>query len=134
MPIDKISGERLSQLIPFAPFNSDMTEENLASLQETIEQSSSSNAGTESYGHHLQSMQDFGPPFTNLGEKGDVLTSTTESIEYDLWLCIDEYVRLRSLQELLSPNLITLLPKYTDLPDDFCLNEIASNSLLAKLL
>ena len=127
MPIDKISGERLSQLIPFAPFNSDMTEENLASLQETIAQASSSNTGTESYGHHLQSMQEFVATFTNFGEKGDVLTSTTESIEYDLWLCIDEYVRLRSLQELISPNLITLLPKYTDLPDDFCLNEIASN-------
>jgi hypothetical protein len=52
---------------------------------------------------------------------------TAESIEYDLWLCIDEYVRLRSLQDLISPNLITLLPQCKDCPDDFCLNEIASN-------
>lgn len=131
--IDKISGERLAQLIPFAPFNSEMTEENLASLHESIAQGSS-NAGTESSGHHLLSMQDLTsrnvlsnvPTFTDHVEtQSDKVTA--ESIEYDLWLCIDEYVRLRSLQDLISPNLITLLPQCKDCPDDFCLNEIASN-------
>ena len=130
MSIDKISVERLAQLIPFASFNSGMTE--LASLHESIAQPRS-NAGTENSPHHLLSMQDFTsrnvlsnvPTFTDLVGKDD--EPNAASIEYDLWLCIDEYVRLRSLQELISPNLVTLLPKYTDLPDDFCLNEIASN-------
>ena len=136
MSIEIIVGEHLSKLIPFAPFNSEMTEENLCSLQESIAQDCSSNVHSETTGHQLPSIQDFTsrtvlsnvPTFTNLlGQSDTQALPRSESIEYDLWLCIDEYVRLRSLQDLISPDLISLLPLYKDWPNDFCLEHIASN-------
>jgi len=65
------------------------------------------------------------PTFSNLAVQGDVLTAG--DIEYDLWICIDEYVRLRGLYALISPDLMTLLPQGKDWPNDFCLEDIAAN-------
>ena len=130
--IELIVGERLSQLIPFVPFNSAMSEKALNSLQETIAQAITC-IGTASSANisHLPSMSDFTSrnvlsnvsTYTNLVAQSEVLTA--DAIEYDLWLCVDEYFRLQSLQELIPPNLIALLPRRNDWPDDFCLEEIA---------
>ena len=50
----------------------------------------------------------------------------TSEIEYDLWILIDEYVKLREVTNVFPKHLLSLLPRGIEWPEDFSLYKLAS--------
>jgi hypothetical protein len=63
-----------------------------------------------------------------LAEKAlnSVAISQTSDIEYDLWILIDEYVKLREVTNVFPKQLLCLLPRGIEWPEDFSLYKLAS--------
>ena len=51
----------------------------------------------------------------------------TSEIEFDLWVLIDEYVKLREVTNVFPKQLLCLLPRGIEWPEDFSLYKLASD-------
>jgi len=125
--IETVIGEGLSQLLPFIPFSDSVNPNDIASnIISAAEAASSSDERVAStLLNDLAStavLQEV--PTYELAMQGSGITA--EDLEYDIWVCIDEYVRLRELEDVISPDLLSLLPQDKDWPCDFVLEDITS--------
>ena len=135
--IGAIIGERLAQLIPFISFKSTNARD-ISLLQKSIAQANSEVLDLVPVGSNDAPIQHLTcrnvlnevPTCSNIESRGGRLSAG--DIEYDLWICIDEYVRLRGLHDVMSPDLMALLPQGKDWPNDFCLEDIAAKLEVAK--
>ena len=129
--IGAIVGERLAQLIPFISLKSTNARD-LSLLQKSIAQAKSEVLDLVPVGSNDAPIQHLTcrnvlnevPTFSNIESQGGRLSAG--DIEYDLWICIDEYVRLRGLHDVMSSDLMALLPQGKDWPNDFCLEDLAA--------
>ena len=126
--IGAIVGERLAQLIPFISFKSTNARD-ISLLQKSIARANSEVLDLVSVGSNDAPIQHLTcrnvlnevPTFDSHGGR-----LSARDIEYDLWICIDEYVRLRGLHDVMSSDLMALLPQGKDWPNEFCLEDVAA--------
>ena len=126
----------MAKMIPFAPYKyscldeegSGQTVDSNSKANESTQRSSKYDAPDISELNRYNVIREVTSYNLEQAEKtlNSVAMSQTSEIEYDLWILIDEYVKLREVTNVFPKQLLCLLPRGIEWPEDFSLYKLAS--------
>ena len=129
----------MAKMIPFAPYKkySCLDEEGSGQIVDSNSKTSESTQSSSIYDvpgisselnryNVIREVESFNLERTEKALNSVAMPETSE-IEFDLWVLIDEYVKLREVTNVFPKQLLCLLPRGIEWPEDFSLYKLASD-------